>query len=91
MTYESKPPSIGLWKNDRGPHASGNCGRIRFVLWANDDKKNDAEPDYHLVMEAPQKREPPPKPGSDVDNTPEPQGGGAPPDDEIPFGPEWRV
>ena len=77
MSYESKPPSIGLWKNDRGPHASGNCGRIRFVLWENTDKRNDAEPDYHLVMEAPQKREPPvEKPGADVDN---------PPDDEIPF------
>ena len=79
MSYESKPPSIGLWKNERGPHASGNCGGIRFFLWENTDKHSDNSPDYRLVLEAPQKREDKPpveKPGSDVDNTP---------DDDIPF------
>ncbi len=74
MSYESKPPSIGLWKNDRGPHATGTSGGIRFVLWENTDKHSDRSPDYRLVLEAPQKRED--KPGSDVDNAP---------DDEIPY------
>jgi len=55
--YESKPPSIGLWRNERGPFASGNCGNIRFVLWENTDKRGDNSPDFRLVMEAPQKRE----------------------------------
>ena len=95
MTFESKPPSIGLWRStsDRGPHASGNCGGIRFVLWDNTDSDGNQignQPHYRLVLEATQKRETPEKPGSDVDNTPEPQGGGAPPDDEIPFMMEWR-
>ena len=86
MTYESKPPSIGLWKNDRGPYASGNCGGIRFVLWENTDKHSDNSPDFRLVLEAPQRREDSPprsKPGSDVDNTPDESN--EPPGDSIPF------
>ncbi len=88
MTYESKPPSIGLWKNDRGPHASGNCGNIRFVLWENTDKRGDNSPDYRLVMEAPQKREDNNTPRDDRRDAP--QGGGGVPDEEIPFMMEWR-
>ncbi len=86
MSHESKCPSIGLWKNDRGPHASGNCGGIRFVLWENTDKHSDNSPDYRLVLEAPRRRDDvPPKPGSDVDNTPD--DGGDPYDggDRVPF------
>jgi len=80
MTYESKPPSIGLWRStsDRGPHASGNCGNIRFVLWLN-EKHSDNAPDYRLVLEAPQRREDKPREDHGA------PAGGAMPDDEIPF------
>lgn len=71
----SKPPRIGLWKNERGPIASGTSGNIRFVIWENDKKGNDRAPDYHLVMEAPEKRE----------------GGRTPADaDQDPFGGDFR-
>ena len=30
--YESKPPSIGLWKAERGPVATGNCGGISYII-----------------------------------------------------------
>ena len=82
--FESKPPSTGLWKSnsDRGPIATGNCGSIRFVLWANDKRGNDKAPDYRLVMEAAQKRE--------ADTSGAPAGGGGMPDDSIPFAAEFR-
>lgn len=79
----SKAPRIGLWKNDRGPYASGNCGGIRFVLWENRDKQGK-QPDFHLVMEAPERRD---------DQAPQqsaPPAQDAMPEDTIPFGPEWR-
>lgn len=81
MSYDSKPPSIGLWAGDgeKGPVATGNCGGIRFVLWRNDKRGNDKAPDYRLVMEAPQKRD-----TQDDDREKRPADGGIP-DDEIPF------
>ena len=56
--YESKPPRIGLWANERGPMASGNCGALRFVLWDNRSRKKGTNgPDYQLVIEQSQPRD----------------------------------
>ena len=78
--YESKPPRIGLWANERGPMASGNCGALRFVLWDNRDRKQGNGPDYQLVIEQAQPRERTNERVGQRD-----VGGGSFPDDEIPF------
>lgn len=82
MSFESKPPRVGLWSNDRGPMASGNCGAVRFVLWRNERKKNDREPDFHLVMEQAQKRE---ERQPDLDRPSQESRGGFDNGDEVPF------
>jgi len=82
----SNAPRIGLWANDRGPMASGNSGGIRFVLWRNDKKAPGSnQPDYHLVMEAPQKREDQSSGGRSGDKSEVPPMGGGGMDDSIPF------
>ena len=78
--YESKPPRIGLWANERGPMASGNCGPLRFVLWDNRGRKKGNEPDYQLVIEQSQPRE-----RTNERAGQRGVGGGSFPDDEIPF------
>ena len=75
--YESKPPRIGLWANERGPMASGSCGALRFVLWDNRSRKKGNGPDYQLVIEQSQPR--------DSERKEQKPGGGSFPDDEIPF------
>ena len=61
----------GLWLNDSKEgkkYFSGSLGRARLLVFKNDFKKDEREPDYLLYLDKPVKKESAPeKQDSDMD------------------------